>query len=214
MIRSLNMIRKTYLMCSAGLLLSVAACSSTTDLSTSLSPTAAAKLAASMDASSSLGAADFGLAATVAIRAAGSAPVAATAPIAINNTFSVTKQCPQGGNVVIAGTIVGTGDQATRSLTVDANATRTDTGCAFQTDDGVLTLNGNPNIVYKGHLNIVNGMLSGLQTQSHKGSFKWARPGGSGTCDVDLSSSYDPATRTATVTGTFCGKTINVTQTR
>jgi hypothetical protein len=116
------------------------------------------------------------------------------------------RNSPQGGNVVIAGTIIGTGDQATRSLTVDANAMRTDTGCAFQTDDGVLTLNGNPNIVYKGHLNIVNGMLSGLQTQSHKGSFTWARPGGSGTCDVDVSSSYDPVTRIATVTGTFCGR--------
>jgi hypothetical protein len=116
------------------------------------------------------------------------------------------RNSPQGGNVVIAGTIIGTGDQATRSQTVDANATRTDTGCAFQTDDGVLTLNGNPNIVYKGHLNIVNGMLSGLQTQSHKGSFTWARPGGSGTCDVDVSSSYDPVTRIATVTGTFCGR--------
>lgn len=209
------MIRNTSLIYSAGLLLAVAACNSSTDLSTSISASAAAKLASSMDASSSLGAADFGLGATVAIRAAGSgATAAATAPVAINNTFSVTKQCPQGGSVVIAGTIVGTGDQTTRSLTVDANATRTDTGCAFQTDDGVLTLNGNPNLVYKGHLNIVNGMLSGLQTQSHKGSFTWSRPGGSGTCDVDVSSSYDPATRIATVTGTFCGKTINVTQSR
>ena len=209
------MIRNTSLIYSAGLLLAVAACNSSTELSTSISASAAAKLASSMDASSSLGAADFGLGATVAIRAAGSgATAAATAPVAINNTFSVTKQCPQGGSVVIAGTIVGTGDQTTRSLTVDANATRTDTGCAFQTDDGVLTLNGNPNLVYKGHLNIVNGMLSGLQTQSHKGSFTWSRPGGSGTCDVDVSSSYDPATRIATVTGTFCGKTINVTQSR
>jgi len=129
-----------------------------------------------MDASSSLGAADFGLGATVAIQAAASgATVAATAPVAINKTFSVTKQCPQGGSVVIAGTIVGTGDQATRSLTVDATATRTDTGCAFQTDDGVITVNGTPNIAYTSHLTIVNGMLSGLQTQTHKGSFTWAR---------------------------------------
>ncbi|MDB4870791.1 MAG: hypothetical protein JWL97_1795 [Gemmatimonadales bacterium] len=209
------MLRKTHLTCSAALLLAVAACSSSTDLSTTLSASAAAKLAADMDAVSSLGAADFGLGATVAIRAAGSgASVSATAPVAINNTFSVTKQCPQGGNVVLAGTIVGTGDQSTRSLAVDANATRTDTGCAFTTDDGVLTLNGNPNIAYTGHLNVVSGVLSGLQTQTHKGSFKWARTGGSGTCDVDLSSSYDPATHTATVTGTFCGKTINVTRTR
>lgn len=209
------MIRKTYLSCSVGLLLAVAACSSSTDLATTISQSAATNLAASMDAGSSLGAADFGLGTMVAIRAAGSGATAAvTAPSAINNTFSVTKQCPLGGTVVIAGTIVGTGDQTTRSLTVAANATRTDAGCAFQTEDGVLTLNGNPNIAYTGNLNIVNGMLTGLQTQTHKGSFKWARPGGSGTCDVDLSSSYDPATHIATVTGTFCGKTINVTKSR
>jgi autotransporter-associated beta strand protein len=207
------MIRKTYLTCSAGLLLAVAACSSSTDLATSISQSAATKLAADMDAVSSLGAADFGLGATVAIRAAGSGATAAvTAPIAINNTFSVTKQCPLGGTVVIAGTIVGTGDQTTRSLTVAANATRADAGCAFQTDDGVLTLNGN--IAYTGNLNIVSGMLSGPQTQTLKGTFTWARPGGSGTCDVDLSSSYDPATHIATVTGTFCGKAINVTKSR
>jgi hypothetical protein len=125
------------------------------------------------------------------------------------------RNSPQGGNVVIAGTIIGTGDQATRSQTVDANATRTDTGCAFQTDDGVITVNGTPSIAYTGHLKIVNGMLSGLQTQTHKGTFTWARGSGAPTpCVVDLTSQYDPATRIATVTGTFCDKTINVTQSR
>ena len=78
----------------------------------------------------------------------------------------------------------------------------------------MLTLNGNPNVAYVGNLNIVNAVLSGLQTQTHKGSFKWARTGGSGTCDVDLASSFDPATHTVTVTGTFCGHIVNVTRTR
>ena len=115
---------------------------------------------------------------------------------------------------MLAGSVVGTGDRTTHNLTLEANATRTDTNCAFDTRDGVLTLNGNPNIAYKGNLNIVNALLSGVQTQTHKGSFTWARVGGSGTCDVDLTSSFDPATHTATVTGTFCGHTVNVTRTR
>ena len=189
------MIRKTHLIYSAGLVLAVAACSSSTDVSTSLSQSAASKLAADMDALSSSGAADVALGATG------------------TNTFTVTKQCPKGGQIALAGTIVRTGDPTTHSLTVDATATRTDTGCAFDTDDGVLTLTGN--IDYTGHLNIVNGALSGLQTQTHNGSFTWSRPGGSGTCVVDhLISQYDPTTHTATVTGTVCGKTINVTRTR
>jgi hypothetical protein len=209
------MIRQSYLACSAGLLLAIAACDQSTALSAGISQADANQLAADVDAVSTLGTADVGLGASFSIvtDGSGSASVVA-APIPINNQFTVTKQCPKGGQVVIAGTVTGTGDRTTHSLSVEAAGTRTDTDCGFDTKNGVLTLNGNPNIAYDGKLNIVNGALSGLQTQTHKGSFKWARTGGSGTCDVDLASSYDPATHTVTVTGTFCGKTVNVTRTR
>src|SRR6266566_6940957 len=209
------MLRQSYLVCSAGLLLTIAACDQSTGLSAGISQADANQLAADVDAVSTLGTADVGLGASFSIvtNGSGSASVVA-APIPINNQFTVTKQCPKGGQVVIAGTVTGTGDRTTHSLSLEAAGTRTDTDCAFDTKNGVLTLNGNPNIAYDGKLNIVNGVLSGLQTQTHKGSFKWARTGGSGTCDVDLASSYDPATHTVTVTGTFCGKTVNVTRTR
>jgi hypothetical protein len=75
-------------------------------------------------------------------------------------------------------------------------------------------VDGNPNIAYTGNLNIVNGAFVGLQTQTHKGGFMWARTTGSGTCEVDLTSSFDPATRTVTVSGHFCGHVVNVTRTR
>ena len=211
------MFKQSYMVCSAALVLALAACDQSTGPSGNLSQADANELAADMDAVSTLGTSDFGLGASFSVSVApGSASAAATtsAPIAINNTFTVTKQCPEGGQVVIAGTVVGTGDRTTHDLSLETNATRTDTNCAFQTRDGVLTLNGNPNIAYKANLNIVNGLLSGVQTQTHKGSFTWARVGGSGTCDVDLTSSFDPATHTATVTGTFCGHTVNVTRTR
>ena len=200
------MFKQSYMVCSAALVLTLAACDQSTGPSGNLSQADANELAADMDAVSTLGTSDFGLGASFSVSVApGSASAAATtsAPIAINNTFTVTKQCPEGGQVVIAGTVVGTGDRTTHDLSLETNATRTDTNCAFQTRDGVLTLNGNPNIAYKANLNIVNGLLSGVQTQTHKGSFTWARVGGSGTCDVDLTSSFDPATHTATVTGTF-----------
>jgi hypothetical protein len=215
------MLKQSYLLCSAALLLAVAACNDSTGVSTSISQADANQLAADMDAVSTLGTTDFGLTAffsvsvdpTGASASVASASVAST-PFPINTQFTVTKQCPRGGQVVIAGGITGTGDRTTHNLSVEAVATRTDTDCAFDTRDGVLTLNGNPNIAYDGKLNIVNGALSGLQTQTHKGSFKWARTGGSGTCDVDLTSSFDPATHTVTVSGTFCGHMVNVTRTR
>ncbi len=209
------MIKQSYLICCAGLLLAVAACDQSTGLSGGISQADANQLAADMDAVSTLGTSDFGLGPSFSLSVGdGSAISVVSAPIAIDNQFTVTKQCPQGGQVVIAGTTTGTGDRTTHNLTLETNATRTDTNCAFDTRNGVLTLNGNPNIAYKGNLNIVNGVLSGLQTQTHKGSFTWARTGASGTCDVDLTSSFDPATHTVTVTGTFCGHTINVTRTR
>lgn len=82
------------------------------------------------------------------------------------------------------------------------------------TRHGVLTLDGDPNITYEGHLNIVNGALVGPQWQTHQGSFTWVRGGGSGTCDVNITSSFDPTNNTATVNGTFCGFNVNVTHTR
>jgi hypothetical protein len=209
------MFKQSYLVCSAGLLLAIAACDSSTGVSGGISLATANELAADMDANSTLGTADVGLGASFSVGVDGSAPSASvSAPIPINNTFTATKQCPKGGQVAFAGSIVGSGDRDTHSLTLETNATRTDTNCAFETRDGVLTLNGNPNIAYEGNLNIVNGAFVGLQTQTHKGSFTWARTGGSGTCDVDLTSSFDPATHTVTVSGHFCGHTVNVTRTR
>jgi hypothetical protein len=209
------MIKQSYLACGAALVLAAAACSDSTGVKGGLSAAEAAQLAADLDATSSMGAADFGLGAVFSVNVDGNRASASTSvPFPISNEFSVTKQCPRGGQVVIGGTLTGTGDQTAHSLTLDANATRTDTNCAFDTRDGVLTLSGNPNLTYTGHLSIVNAQLSGVQSHTHKGSFTWSRTGGSGTCDVDITSSYDPVTKTATVTGAFCGHIINVTKTR
>src|SRR3954469_18348405 len=210
------MLKQSSLVCSAALILAVAACSDSVGVNGGISQAAANQLAADLDASSSLGSGDVGLGAVFSVGVDGSGSAAATTsvPFPISNQFTVTKQCPRGGQVVIAGSVTGTGDRTAHSLTLDANATRTDTNCAFDTRNGVLTLSGNPNIAYTGHLNIVNGVLTGPQTQTHKGSFTWARTGGSGTCDVDITSTYDPATRTATITGSFCGRAVNVTKAR
>jgi len=210
------MLKQSYLVCSAALVLAAAACSDSTGVNGGISQADANQLAADIDANSTIGSGDVGLGAvfSIGVDQSGAAASVATAPFPINNQFTVTKQCPRGGQVVIAGSVTGTGDRTTHNLTLDANATRTDTNCAFDTRNGVLTLSGNPNIAYTGHLNIVNGALSGLQTQTHKGSFTWSRTGGSGTCDVDISSSYDPSTHTVTVTGSFCGRIVNITKTR
>jgi hypothetical protein len=210
------MFKQSRLVLGAALFVAVAACDKSTGLPSEITQADANQLAADMVAVGTLGQSDvgFSISPSFSIGVNGSGAAASvTVPVAINNTFSATKGCPQGGQVAVAGTIVGTGDDATQSLTLDVDATRTDTNCAFPTRHGVLTLSGNPNIEYTGHLNIVNAALVGLQTASHTGSFTWARGGFSGTCNVDLDSSYDPATRIASVTGSFCDWTVNVTRT-
>jgi hypothetical protein len=210
------MVRKSYPVLAAALVLAVAACESSTAVSTRLSQADINQLAADMDAVSTLGVTDFGPGASfsLGVDAAGSSAAASAVPTTFSNSFDVTKQCPRGGNVQIAGTINGTGDRTTHSVTLDATATRTDHGCGFQTRDGVLTVTGNPNVIFTSHVNIVNGLPSGLQTATHKGNFTWARGGLSENCAVDITSQWDPATHTATVSGTFCGMDVNVTRTR
>ena len=208
------MIRNTYIACSTGLILAIAACSDTTGVN-GITAADANQLAADLDATSTLGVLDVGLGPSFSVSVDGSGAAASvSAPTTFDNQFTVTRQCPKGGQAVIAGRLTGTGDRTTHTLSAETIATRTDSQCAFETKHGLLTISGNPNIVFDGKLNIVNGALSGLQTATHKGSFTWAREGGSGTCDVDLASAYDPATHTATVTGKFCGIDVNVTRTR
>jgi|SRR5689334_16363040 len=206
--------KQFYLFGGAALLVAAAACSDSTGLKNAISQADANQLATDFDNVASLSSTDFGPGVSFSISTDGtngSATVTST-PFPINNTFSVTRQCPRGGQSALSGTVTGTGDRVAHNLTLDATATRTDTDCAFDTRDGVLTLSGS--LTYNAHLNIVNAALSGLQTASHKGSFSWSRTGGSGTCDVDITRTFDPSTKTLTIKGSFCGHVIDVTKTK
>lgn len=131
----------------------------------------------------------------------------------VNRTFTNTRNCPVSGTVTVSGTSTGTSDPVARNLSVSNTSTKTDAACAFNTKNGVLTITGNPNVKMTGTTNIVAGKPTGLQTQTHKGSYTWSRGGKTGTCDVDVASSFDPTTGTFTVTGTMCGHTVNTTRT-
>jgi len=207
--------KQFYLFGGAALLVAAAACSDSTGLKNAISQADANQLATDFDNVASLSSTDFGPGVSFSISTDGtngSATTVTSTPFPINNTFSVTRQCPRGGQSALSGTVTGSGDRVAHNLTLDATATRTDTDCAFDTRDGVLTLSGS--LTYNAHLNIVNAALSGLQTASHKGSFSWSRTGGSGTCDVDITRTFDPSTKTLTIKGSFCGHVIDVTKTK
>jgi hypothetical protein len=130
----------------------------------------------------------------------------------VNRSFTRSHPCPAGGSVTVVGTSVGTSDILTHNLSLTTTATKTDSACAFNSRRGLLTLSGNPNVTLVTTVNLVAGKPVGPQTQSHKGSVTWMRGTKSGTCDIDLASTFDPAAGTITVTGTMCGHAVNVSR--
>lgn len=128
--------------------------------------------------------------------------------------FTRTRGCPQGGSVTLRGTVVVTADRETRTASQQYNAVRTDSACAFPLRDGVMTINGNPNTVVAGSWSIANG-VPGVRTLTHRGAFTWAHSSGrTGSCTVDLTTTWTPATQTRRVQGTVCNRTVDVTRTR
>ncbi|MFL5583722.1 MAG: hypothetical protein ACJ78K_02565 [Gemmatimonadaceae bacterium] len=212
------MTRNPLLLCSAAaLLVGAAACDSSTEPSASrLSQSEAAQLAADIDDASANAFGNFLLGASFSVSTAPGSNSEVTVPTPISREFSFKSNCPRGGDVTIAGSTTGTADRSAGNLSLETNATRTDAACAFEAKDGsIITLTGNPNIAYHSTFNFVAWRPSGLQTQTHNGSFNWTRgTTASGTCGVDLTSVYDPSKRSVTVSGTFCGRNISVTRTR
>jgi hypothetical protein len=131
----------------------------------------------------------------------------------VTTTFTRTRACPQGGNVTLAGTSTQTSDPATHSGSNVFSATRTENACAFSTDRGTITINGNPNTQLSSTQCWSNG-VRGVRTATKVGSFTWTRSNGrSGTCNVNVTATWTPATQTLHVVGTICNRTVDVTRT-
>lgn len=137
-------------------------------------------------------------------------------PVPVSRTFTRTLECPKGGQVTVVGTTTGEGDRETRTLTTESKVIKTHVNCAVGRRNGLtITMNGSPNIVVTATRKIVAGRTSGPQTLSQKGAFTYATSDGrSGSCAIDLTSTFDPDTRTYTLKGVNCGRTVDLTRTR
>ena len=142
----------------------------------------------------------------------------ASGTVPFETSITRTQGCPRGGSILFEATVRGEGDRATRSLTSEMRTVTTHRSCAHGrgADGGItVTLDGNPNLTQTTNRKIVNGQLSGPQTSTQKGGFTFRTSDGrSGSCEVDLTSVYDPATETMTLKGTSCGRAIDVTRRR
>jgi hypothetical protein len=206
--------RRTALLFAAPFALALAACEggATDPADASLSEAEARELAAAWDAVATGAIAGVGPA--FSVTEAGGPSAAATTS---TTGFKRQHACPAGGGSSIEGTLTIIRDPATRTGSVQMNATRTDAACTVPARgqrEGTVTITGNPNVQLTGNHAWTNG-VPGVHTHAQKGSFTWSRStGGTGTCAVDLTGTFTPATLTYTLAGTFCGRTVNVTRTR
>jgi hypothetical protein len=133
----------------------------------------------------------------------------------VTTEFSRTRQCPVSGTATMAGTRVVQHDPATNSGSMQLTATRTDAACTVNArrGGGTISITTTPNVAVTANQTWTAGQR-GPRTTTHKGSFNWERSTGrSGTCTVDLTATFTPATRTYTLNGTFCNHTVSVTRT-
>lgn len=133
---------------------------------------------------------------------------------AISSTleFTRTVDCPLGGQVVLEGVRVREWDYDTWTGSMDFELTKTHQACARparETQDVTITLDGAPNVLASVHHEWAEGHRMGIQTMSLEGAIAWVTSDDrSGTCEIDIDVSFDPDTRTRTVTGTVCDRDI------
>jgi len=146
-----------------------------------------------------------------AFSASPSGPSFATSTV--TTTFTRTRTCPQGGDVKLEGSMVRSWDRAAQSGSIQFTATRTEEACAFNHNGATITVTGSPNTQLTASQTVTGG-TPGIRTATKKGSFTWTRStGASGSCTIDVTHTWDPATHTLHVSGTLCNQTIDVTRT-
>lgn len=134
----------------------------------------------------------------------------------VTRRFERTRPCPQGGQIVFAGTSVAEIDAATRHVVIDTEATRTHDGCVLplRRHDRSIELNGAPNVAMSAHFEREMGLPAGTQTVSLEGAVDWqiVDTVRAGTCEIELDVAWQRTLEGGfrNVDGVVCGREIHV----
>ncbi|HEX6042570.1 hypothetical protein [Longimicrobium sp.] len=125
--------------------------------------------------------------------------------------FGFTLQCQPSGSVNVNGTLGAAWDVLTQLVAVHARVTLRHQACPVQTDNGLLTVTGDPavdlTLTAAGN---ATGVQALLITQS--GAVTWTRADGtSGRCAAQVAGAAIAGTPNYHVYGTVCGVTIDFT---
>jgi hypothetical protein len=144
-----------------------------------------------------------------ALSGTGSEPAARSADTSLNLLvpISATVPCGGGGTITVQGnysnnvTTAGTG-----SISFDLH--QTPNSCVMATSQGAFTVSGNPELAIGGTLT-VSAWTLGIYNFIYQGGFRWTGPGGSGTCNMNLTYNFNYANSSFSASGHMCNYEIN-----
>ncbi len=148
--------------------------------------------------------------------ASSAAPAGGPSFAVVTTELTRTRECPVSGTATLQGTRTMNHDPTNNSGSMQMTATRTDAACTMNArrGGGTISITTTPSVQVTA-TQTWSGGQPGVHTSTQKGSFNWTRSTGqSGSCTVDLTATWTPATRTYTLNGTFCNQTVSVTRTR
>lgn len=125
--------------------------------------------------------------------------------------FGFTLACQPSGSVNLTGTIGAAWDVITRVVAVHARVTLRHQACPVQTDNGLLTVTGDPAVdLTLTAAGDATGVKALLITQS--GAVTWTRADGtSGRCAAQVTGAAIAGTPNYRVSGTVCGVAVDFT---
>lgn len=125
--------------------------------------------------------------------------------------FGFTAPCQPSGSVNVTGTIGAAWDLVTQLVAVHARVTLRHQACPVQTDNGLLTVTGDPAVdLTLTAAGDATGVKALLITES--GAVTWTRADGtSGRCEAQVAGAAIAGTPTYHVYGTVCGVTVDFT---
>jgi hypothetical protein len=134
------------------------------------------------------------------------------APVPIDEDFSDSAPCPNGGTLTVDGNVSGTIDDETFDADLEFDLKQDMNACGITTASDVqFVLDGAPDIDVVGSIVLAGESISG--SLSYQGGFSWeADDGRSGTCGVDVDVSVSSTSQTGTASGTICDLSISFTQ--
>ena len=135
-------------------------------------------------------------------------------------SFTRTASCPAGGSVSVSGSSESTRDDESHVVSTKWSTTQTHAACAIARTreettvtaviDGTVTTSGTSSWKLPEKRGDSRTLFSWTATKV--GSTTTTVGDRKNTCEVNITQTWDPATQTFTVSGTMCGRQVNVTR--